>query len=104
MTLTAHMHRHPPPPKTQPHADGALLCKRELGPGPELFSQLAVDPLDSRQLCLCGSNGALAVLQLNDPGTAAGGGGDRGVALKQYRVNLKSTGVFVWVCLRVVGV
>lgn len=65
---------------------GTLLSKRELGSGSELFSQLAVDPLDSRQMCLCGSNGAVAVLQLHDPAA------DK-IQLQQYRVNLQqSTG------------
>lgn len=56
------------------------MSKRELGPGPELFTQLAVDPLDSRQLVACGSSGALAVLTLNDPA------GDK-LPVQQYRVN-----------------
>lgn len=59
-----------------------MLAKRELGNGSELFSQLAVDPLDSRQLCLCGSNGAVAVLQLQDPAA------DK-IQAQQYRVNLQ---------------
>jgi hypothetical protein len=58
----------------------ALLSKRELGPGSELFTQLACDPLDSRQLVACGSSGGLAVLSLNDPA------GDK-LAMQQYRVN-----------------
>jgi hypothetical protein len=61
---------------------GALLSKRELGNGSELFSQLTVDPLDSRQICLCGSNGAVAVLQLTDPAA------DK-IQAQQYRVNLQ---------------
>jgi hypothetical protein len=63
-------------------AGGALLAKRELGNGSELFSQLTVDPLDSRQVCLCGSNGAVAVLQLTDPAA------DK-IQAQQYRVNLQ---------------
>jgi hypothetical protein len=58
------------------------LTKRELGSGSELFSQLSVDPLDSRQLVLCGRAGAVAVLELTDPAA------DK-VALQQYRVNLQ---------------
>lgn len=43
---------------------------------------MAVAPLDSRQLCLSGSNGALVVLQLTDPAR------DK-VQLQQYRVNVQ---------------
>eukprot|EP00775_Hariotina_reticulata_P009224 gene9224-9389_t len=66
------------------YAAGSLLWRRELGNGSELFSHLAVDPLDCRQLCLCGSQGALAVLQLGSPLP------DR-AELKQYRVNTQSS-------------
>lgn len=77
---------------------GALLSKRELGNGSELFSQLTVDPLDSRQICLCGSNGAVAVLQLTDPAA------DK-IQAQQYRVNLQQQpagerGGGLWLCCR----
>jgi hypothetical protein len=61
-----------------------VLWRRELSSsGSEVFSHLAVDPLDSRQLCLCGSSGAVAVLQLHNPAA------DK-VALQQYRVNVQA--------------
>jgi hypothetical protein len=66
-------------------AGGGLLWKRELGTGPQLYGQLAVAPLDSRQLCLCGSSGSLVVLQLSDPAR------DK-VAMQQYRVNTQAAG------------
>jgi hypothetical protein len=62
-----------------------LLWKRELGSGPELYGQLAVAPLDSRQCCLTGSSGALVVLQLADPAR------DK-VPMQQYRVNTQAAG------------
>lgn len=62
-------------------AGNVLLWKRELSTT-ETFSTLNVDPLDRRRLCLCGNQGALVVLQLDDPQS------DR-VEQKQYRVNLQ---------------
>jgi hypothetical protein len=66
-------------------AGGGLLWKRELGSGPQLYGQLAVAPLNSRQLCLCGSSGSLVVLQLSDPAR------DK-VPMQQYRVNTQAAG------------
>jgi hypothetical protein len=72
-------------------AAGSLLWRRELGNGSELFSDLAVDPLDCRRLCLCGSQGALAVVQLGAPLP------DR-AEVQQYRVNIQSSGRSVRYC------
>lgn len=60
-----------------------MLWRRELSTFmSEWFGHLAVAPSDSRQLCLCGSSGALVVLQLIDPAN------DK-VKVQQYRVNLQ---------------
>eukprot|EP00798_Chlamydomonas_sp_ICE-L_P003894 gene3894-13964_t len=58
------------------------LCsvKRDLS-STELFNSMVLDPLDCRRLCLCGSQGALVVVQLNNPAQDQ-------VDVKQFRVNL----------------
>lgn len=61
----------------------AVVWRRELSSsGSELFTQMAVAPLDNRQLCMCGSNGALVVLHLADPARNK-------VQMQQYRVDMK---------------
>jgi hypothetical protein len=64
------------------------VWRRELS-GSETFVSLAVDPLDCRRLCLCGSQGALAVLRLRDTDADD-------VELRQYRVAVGGAPLARW--------
>jgi hypothetical protein len=48
---------------------------------PQAFTSMVLDPLDSRRLCLTGSQGALLLLQLTNPSVDE-------VEVQQYRVSM----------------
>jgi hypothetical protein len=53
-------------------AGGTLLWRKDVSSS-ETISSLTVDPLDRRTLCLCGSQGLLAVLTVGSCQAAAAG-------------------------------
>lgn len=62
-----------------------MIWRRDLSQT-ELFSSLAVDPLDRRRLVACGTQGALALVQLGSSPH------EEEVEIKQFRVNLTPPG------------